>query len=91
MATRKPKETPKTLKIVRIDINISDDTSDKMQATFDLSATINTKGNPIMEVFKNTTVKLNKNTLDIGRIIGESLTQFITESAIAASCASVEL
>jgi len=44
-----------------------------------------------MEVFKNTTVKLNKNTLDIGRIIGESLTQFITESAIAASCASVEL
>jgi len=85
------KAATKKLKITRIDINISAENSERRQASFDLSATISEKENPILDVYNSTSVKLTKNTTDLGKQIGEALTKFISDSAIAASCSIVEL
>ena len=88
---KKKSTAAKKLKINRIDINISAENTERRQASFDLSATISEKDIPILDVYNSTSVKLNKNTTDLGKLIGEALTKFISDSAIAASCTIVEL
>jgi len=88
---KKKTTTARKLKITRIDINISAESNERRQASFDLSATISEKETPILDVYNSTSVKLTKSTIDLGKQIGEALTKFIADSATAASCSIVEL